>query len=78
MTRSEYYHNSSNISGIDSGVQTQFNEFNKFAEWLPCTPHSLNLVEFVVVEACTEVVNFFGVLQSKYNFFRHHLKDGIY
>ena len=36
---------------------------------MPCAAHSLNLIGSVVVEACKEAVNFFGVLQSIYNFF---------
>ena len=67
--RSRSYDNSSNMSGIYSGVQTRFKEINKLAEWVPCAAHSLNLVGSVAVEACTEAVNFFGVLQSIYNFF---------
>ena len=57
------------MSGIYSGVQTRFKEINKLAEWVPCAANSLNLVGSVAVEACTEAVNFFGVLQSIYNFF---------
>ena len=66
------------MSGKYSGVQTRFEEINKLAEWVPCAAHSLNLVGSVAVEACTEAVNFFGVLQSIYNFFSASPKDGVY
>ncbi|XP_013786835.1 zinc finger MYM-type protein 1-like [Limulus polyphemus] len=67
--RSQSYDNASNISGIYSGVQTRFKEIDKLPELIPCAAHSLNLVGSVAVESCTTAVNFFGVLQSIYNFF---------
>ena len=76
--RSQSYDNSSNMSGIYSGVQTRFKEINKLAEWVPCAAHSLNLVGSVAVEACTEAVNFFGVFNPFTISFRLHLKDGVY
>ncbi|XP_065672003.1 zinc finger MYM-type protein 1-like [Hydra vulgaris] len=66
--RSQSYDNASNMSGIYSGVQARFREINHLAEWVPCA-HSLNLVGSAAVECCSAAVNYFGVIQSVYNFF---------
>ncbi|XP_065664514.1 zinc finger MYM-type protein 1-like [Hydra vulgaris] len=67
--RSQSYDNASNMSGIYSGVQARFREINHLAEWVPCAAHSLNLVSSAAVEGCSASVNYFGVIQSVYNFF---------
>ncbi|XP_065658747.1 zinc finger MYM-type protein 1-like [Hydra vulgaris] len=67
--RSQSYDNASNMSGIYSGVQARFREINHLAEWAPCAAHSLNLVDSAAVECCSAAVNYFGVIQSVYNFF---------
>ena len=40
----------------------------KFAEWIQCAAHSLNLVGSTAVECCTAAVNYFGIQQSVYTF----------
>ena len=67
--RSQSYDNAPNISGIYSGVQARIKEVNPLAEWAPCEAHSLNLVGSVDAEASLTAVNFFGIVQSVYNFF---------
>ena len=66
--RGQSYDNASNMSGIYSGVQARFCEVNCLAEWIPCAAHSLNLVGVTAAECCLEAVNFFGIVQSLYNF----------
>ena len=66
--RGQSYDNASNMSGIYSGVQARFCEVNRLAEWIPCAAHSLNLVGVTAAECCLEAVNFFGIVQSLYNF----------
>ncbi|XP_065650616.1 zinc finger MYM-type protein 1-like [Hydra vulgaris] len=67
--RSQSYDNANNISGIYSGVQARFREINHLAECVSSAAHSLNLVGSAAVECCSAAVNYFGVIQSVYNFF---------
>ena len=62
--RSQCYDNASNMRGIYSSVQSRFRQVNKFAEWVPCTGHSLNLVGSTTAECCLYAVKYFGILQS--------------
>ncbi|XP_008188404.1 zinc finger MYM-type protein 1-like [Acyrthosiphon pisum] len=61
--------NASNMSGKFKGLQAHVKCKNDLAVCIPCTAHSLNLVGVHSVDCCVEAVNFFGFLQTLYNFF---------
>lgn len=67
--RGQSYDNASNMSGIYSGTQTRIKAHFPYAEFVPCSAHSLNLVGSCAAESCVEAVSFFGLLQELYNFF---------
>lgn len=67
--RGQSYDNAPNMSGIYSGVQTILLNLNKFAIYLPCAAHSLNLVGETAVKCCLFAVNFFSIVQLLYTFF---------
>ena len=67
--RGQSYDNASNMSGHYSGLQTRFKEVNKYADYVPCTGHSLNLVGLKAAECCLPCVNFFSIVQRLYTFF---------
>jgi len=58
------------MSGKFKGLQAHVKCKNDLAVYIPCTAHSLNLVGVHSVDCCVEAVNFFGFLQTLYNFFR--------
>lgn len=47
------------MSGKYSGVQAHIN-FCQYAEFVPCSEHSLNLVGVNAEESCNEVASFFS------------------
>lgn len=67
--RGQSYDNASNMSGKFKGLQAHVKCKNDLAVYIPCTAHSLNLVGVHSVDCCVEAVNFFGFLQTLYNFF---------
>ena len=67
--RGQSYDNAANMSGKYKGMQSKIREKNRFALYLPCAGHSLNLVGRAAVDCCLDAVNFFGVVQQLYNFF---------
>jgi len=66
--KSQSYDNASNMAGVYTGVQARLKEINPFADFVPCSAHSLNLVGSVSAECSREAISFFGVLQGVYNF----------
>lgn len=50
-------------------MQRKILERNKYAVFIPCTGHSLNLVGRSAVDCCLEAVNFFAIVQLLYTFF---------
>ncbi|XP_065650305.1 uncharacterized protein LOC136078462 isoform X2 [Hydra vulgaris] len=48
--RGQSYDNARNMSGQYSGLQSRIKSFNYFAEYVPCSAHSLNLVGTCVAE----------------------------
>ena len=50
-------------------MQTRICSLNRFATFVPCFGHSLNLVGVEAAKACTETVAFFDLLQAVYVFF---------
>ncbi|XP_029348110.1 zinc finger MYM-type protein 1-like [Acyrthosiphon pisum] len=67
--RGQSYDNAPNMSGTYEGLQAYVKKKCDLAIYVPCTAHSLNLVEVHSVNCCLEAVIFFGFLQSLYNFF---------
>ena len=52
--RGQSYDNASNLSGRYNGLQARIKQLNKFAEYVPCFAHSLNLVGICAAECCEE------------------------
>jgi hypothetical protein len=69
LCRGQSYDNASNMSGPYSGMQAIIKAKNPFADFIPCTAHSLNLVGQSTVDCCVETISFFGFVQELYNFF---------
>ena len=42
---------------------------NPYADFIPCSAHSLNLVDAYAAECCLEAVSFFDFIPNLYNFF---------
>ena len=56
------------MSGKHSGVQARIREQAKFAFYIHCSAHSLNLVLVDVVKSVPKTEEFFSLLQSLYIF----------
>ena len=67
--RGQSYDNAANVSGRYNGMQQKLLEANKFAIYVPCAAHSLNLVGRSAVNCCQSAVDFFSLVQTLYNFF---------
>ena len=67
--RCQSYDNAANMSGKYKGMQEIILKKNKYAVYIPCAGHSLNLVGRAAVDCCLDAVNFFGIVQEIYNFF---------
>lgn len=67
--RGQSYDNASNMSGKYSGLQARIKNSCKYAEFVPCAGHSLNLVGVQAAESCVDASLFFTFVQSLYNFF---------
>ncbi|XP_050530959.1 zinc finger MYM-type protein 1-like [Daktulosphaira vitifoliae] len=67
--RGQSYDNASNMSGQYSGLQARIREINKYAIYIPCAGHSLNLVGTKAAECVPEVVAYFYLVQKLYTFF---------
>ena len=52
------------MTGAYMGVQARIHELNKFALFLPCGEHSLNLVGLNAAECCPTVITYFGSVQK--------------
>ena len=66
---SQSYDNAANISGKYNGLQMKIKQINSFAEYVPCSAHSLNLVGHTAASICSEAVSFFGIVEKLYSFF---------
>ena len=67
--RGQSYDNASIMKGSKKGLQALFKNINRYADYVPCATHSLNLVGEKEVSTVPEVVNYFGILQELYVFF---------
>jgi hypothetical protein len=54
------------MKGCVKGLQTLFKNINKYAEYVPCTAHSLNFVRKKAASTVSEVVEYVGILQQLY------------
>ena len=66
--RGQSYDNASNMSGRYNGVQAILKRECKYAAFLPCCSHSLNLVGNKAVESCSGS-NCYFILSMEYMFF---------
>ena len=64
--RGQFYDGAFNISGRFNDLQAKIQEVNKSALYVHCYAHSLNLVLVSTISLASR--NFFGVIQSLYNF----------
>lgn len=67
--RGQTYDNASNMSGKYNGMQAHIRSANKFAVYVPCSAHSLNLVANFAVESCQGAILYFNFIQNLYSFF---------
>lgn len=67
--RGQSYDNTNNMAGKYSGLQQRILELNKFAIFIPCAAHSLNLVGVAAVSNNSFATSFFCFMQSIYSFF---------
>ncbi|KAK9876343.1 hypothetical protein WA026_012652 [Henosepilachna vigintioctopunctata] len=67
--RGQSYDNAAYMSGRYKGMQQKILEHNKYALFIPCAAHTLNLIGRSAVDCCTSAVNFFSIVQLLYNFF---------
>jgi hypothetical protein len=67
--RGQSYDNASNMSGKYNGMQQLVLEQCKYADFVPCSAHSLNLVGTHAAECCGIAVSFFDFVQRLYTFF---------
>lgn len=67
--RGQSYDNAANMTGRYKGMQQKILEENKYAAFIPCAAHSLNLVGRSAVDSCLNAVNFFSTVQLVYTFF---------
>lgn len=64
--------NAANMAGAYSGLQTRIKSKCPLAHFIPCSPHSLNLIGECAVDSCKDagfLTDFFSLLQNLYNFF---------
>ena len=67
--RGRSYSNAANMPEHYKGMQQNFIETNKFAIYVPCATHSLNLVGRSAVDCCQEVANFISTVRLLYTIF---------
>ena len=75
--RGQSYDNASNMSGVYNGLQARIKEINKYAEYIPCFAHSLNLVGKCAVESCTVAVFYLILLMAYTHFILLPRVDGL-
>lgn len=57
------------MSGVYSGLQAHIKNVNRFATFVPCAAHSLNLVGTAAAECCLGATEYFMFVQKIYTFF---------
>ena len=69
--RSQCYDNAAIMVGYRNGVQQRIYDKTKQVVFVNCDNHSLNQVSALAARQNTEMVSFFGTINSLYNFFSH-------
>ena len=67
--RGQSYDNASNMAGKYNGVQAKVKEVCRFAQFVPCFGHSLNLIGNEAASCIPKATAFFEFLQNLYAFF---------
>jgi hypothetical protein len=67
--RRQSYDNTANMSGHFSGLQARLKEQHKYALYVPCAGHSINLVGVQAVDCNLNFTTYFDFVQNLYNFF---------
>lgn len=67
--RGQSYDNTNNMAGKYSGLQKRILDMNKFAIFLPCAAHSLNLIGSAAVTKNSKAASFFCFMEHLYSFF---------
>lgn len=67
--RGQSYDNANNMAGKYSGLQQRLLQLNKYAIFIPCAAHSLNLVGTAAVSDNRHAASFFCFTESIYTFF---------
>jgi hypothetical protein len=65
--RGQSYDNATNMSGHYSGLQAGLKEQNKYALYVPCAGHSINLVGLQAVDCNLNVTIYFDFVKNLYN-----------
>jgi hypothetical protein len=60
--RDQSYDNAANMSDKYKGMQEIILKINKYAMYIPCAGHSLNLIGRAAVDCCLDAVHFFGIV----------------
>lgn len=68
--RGQSYDNA-NMAGCYNGLQAKITNVNKFATFVPCAAHSLQLVGKNAAASISRVTAFFDTIESLYSFFVH-------
>lgn len=75
--RSQSYDNASNMAGVYGGLQALIKIINELILFIPCSPHSLNLVGADAASCCGEATKFFMLVQGSTFSFTNQQQDGI-
>lgn len=67
--RGQSYDNAKNMSGVYSGMQARIRQVAKYAEFIPCSAHSLNLVGTNAAQCSENGQSFFFLLENLFVFF---------
>jgi len=67
--RGQSYDNAKNMSGVYSGMQARIRQVAKYAEFIPCSAHSLNLVGANAAQCSENGQSFFFLLENLFVFF---------
>ena len=66
--RGQSYDNAANMAGRYNGMQQKILERIKFAKFIPCAGHSLNLLGRSAVDCSLDAANCFGIINEIYTF----------
>jgi hypothetical protein len=67
--RGQSYDNAASMPGHYSGLQVRLKEQHRYALYVPCAGHSINLVGVQAADCNLNVTIYFDFVQNLYNFF---------